>query len=67
MTSGERRMEHLMGLREEALLEMAAAEAEMAQPRSRIERLESEQRLGAAPTPSTRSRRAPPPPRRKPG
>jgi hypothetical protein len=51
MTNGDRRLEHLMGLREEALAEMADAEAEMARLRSRIERLESEQRLGAAATP----------------
>ena len=44
------RREHLAGLREEALAEMEAAETELARLRVRVERLESDQRLGAPPT-----------------
>jgi hypothetical protein len=44
------RVEHLMRIRDEFLEEMAGTEAEMARLRTRVERLESEQRLGAKPT-----------------
>jgi len=44
------RLDHLARLREEMFTEMEAAEAEMAQVRVRVERLESDQRLGGAVT-----------------
>ena len=40
------RLEHLARLREELFSEMEAAESEMARVRVRVERLESDQRLG---------------------
>jgi hypothetical protein len=43
------RREHLLRLREEIFEEMAAIEQELARLRTRIERLESDHRLGAAP------------------
>jgi len=45
------RLEHLARLREELFVEMEVAESEMARVRVYIERLESDQRLGAAVTP----------------
>ena len=45
------RLEHLARLREELFREMEAAEGEMARVRARVERLESDQRLGEPVTP----------------
>jgi hypothetical protein len=45
------RLDHLARLREEIFSEMEAAESEMAGVRVRVERLESDQRLGGAVTP----------------
>ena len=45
------RLEHLARLREELFNEMEAAESEMARVRVRVERLESDQRLGGPVTP----------------
>ena len=45
------RLDHLARLREELFSEMEAAESEMARVRVRVERLESDQRLGGAVVP----------------